>query len=174
MLRIAHRSALPSASGVGTLLISLRGSWFKILTHQSRRPEDPSTTSPEFSQQVAMSAADRILRTVEGLLSLDRVRHCPIHITPVLFATISMPAIDIRSSDIVREKLGYVKIRLSMIALRELQSTWPVSRWIHLLLTKIVLQIRDQDDLNAQEGSEEGSSHTGKTRAKTEASKGVV
>ena len=112
-----------------------------------------------------MSAADRVVRTVEDLLSSAQIRYCPIHIVPA-----RMHAIDIRSSDVVREQLGYVKIRLSMIALRELQSSWPVSRWIYLLFTKVVRQIRDRDGLNAQEES----SDTRKTRAGTEASKGAL
>lgn len=98
-----------------------------------------------------MKAASQLVRIVEELLSLRRIQQCPIHIVPALFAAMGMHAIDICSGDVMREQLGTIKIRLSMIALRELKSTWPVSGWIFLLFTKIVRQIRDQGYLTLRE-----------------------
>jgi hypothetical protein len=119
-------------------------SWFRILTHRSITLEDPSNSAREVSQRGALSAANEVVRAVEDLLSSACIQHCPIHIVPALFAAMGMHAVDICSGDVVREQLGYVKIRLSMIALRELKSTWPVSGWIFLLFTKIVRRIRHQ------------------------------
>ena len=98
-----------------------------------------------------MKAASQLVRIVEELLSSRRIQQCPIHIVPALFAAMGMHAIDICSGDVMREQLGTIKIRLSMIALRELKSTWPVSGWIFLLFTKIVRQIRDQGYLTLRE-----------------------
>lgn len=93
-----------------------------------------------------MNAANRMVRIIEEVLSSSAINQCPIHVIPALFAAMSMHAQHICSGDPVREQLGSVKIRLSMIALRELQSTWPVSGWIFLLFTKIIRRIRDTDD----------------------------
>ncbi len=64
-----------------------------------------------------------------------------------------MQAVNIQSGDAVLQQLASVKLRLCMIALRELQSSWPVSGWIFLLFTKIVRRIRDQDETPAQDRS---------------------
>jgi hypothetical protein len=128
------------------------GSWFQILTYRSLCPNDATNIAlAEESQQNAMKAAGQIVRIVEDLISSQKLKQCPIHFVPALFAAMGMHAIDICSGDSVREQLGNVKIRLSMIALRELKSTWPVSKWVFLLFTKIVRQIRDQGDLSLQE-----------------------
>jgi len=93
-----------------------------------------------------MSAANQMVRIVEDLLAFGQIRQCPIHIIPALFAAMSMLATRVRSGDEVSQQLAYVKVRLCMIALRELQSSWPVSGWIFLLFAKIVKGIRDEDD----------------------------
>lgn len=108
-----------------------------------------------------------MVHIVEDLLTSRRIQHCPIHVVPALFAAMGMHAIDICSGDVVREQLGNVKIRLAMIALRELKTTWPVSGWIFLLFTKIVRQIRDQGDLNIQKqqtSTSEGQSRSDKAK----------
>ena len=79
----------------------------------------------------------------------------PIHIIPALFAAMSMLAIKIHSGDKVAQQLAYVKVKLCMIALRELQSSWPVSGWIFLLFAKIVRGIRDEDDKPEQNTSKQ-------------------
>ncbi len=104
-----------------------------------------------------MKAANQIVRIVEDLLSSRRIQQCPIHIVPALFSAMGMHAIDICSDDVVREQLGNVKVRLSMIALQELKSTWPVSGWIFLLFTKIVRQVRDKSYLFLQENPSSSS-----------------
>jgi hypothetical protein len=58
-----------------------------------------------------------------------------------------MQAVDICSGQSILEQLAVVKVRLAMIALRELQSTWPVSGWIFRLFAKIVRRIRNGDEL---------------------------
>ena len=93
-----------------------------------------------------MNAATQMVRIVEDLLASGQIQHCPIHIIPALFAAMSMLAIKIHSGDKVSQQLAYVKVKLCMIALRELQSSWPVSGWIFLLFAKIVRGIRDEDD----------------------------
>ncbi|PGH15343.1 hypothetical protein AJ79_02509 [Helicocarpus griseus UAMH5409] len=129
-----------------TGMLHIAHCWFRILTHRSRTPENPSSPSRSTSHQVAMNAANRMVRIIEEVLSSSAINQCPIHIIPALFAAMSMHAQHICSGDPVREQLGSVKIRLSMIALRELQSTWPVSGWIFLLFTKIIRRIRDTED----------------------------
>jgi hypothetical protein len=127
------------------------------LTYRSFRPSHATNIAlEEESQQNAMKAAGQIVRIVEDLISSQRLKQCPIHFVPALFAAMGMHAIDICSGDTVREQLGNVRIRLSMIALRELKSTWPVSKWIFLLFTRIVRQIRDQGDLSLQEEPSNG------------------
>lgn len=96
---------------------------------------------------LAMDAANRMVRIVEGLLSRSHILHCPIHIVPALFAAMGMQAVDICSGQSILEQLAVVKVRLAMIALRELQSTWPVSGWIFRLFSKIVRRIRNGDEL---------------------------
>jgi hypothetical protein len=96
---------------------------------------------------LAMDAANRMVRIVEELLSQSHILHCPIHIVPALFAAMGMQAVDICSGQSILEQLGVVKVRLAMIALRELQSTWPVSGWIFRLFAKIVRRIRNGDEL---------------------------
>lgn len=92
-----------------------------------------------------MSASNQIVRIVEDLLASNRIQDCPIHIIPSLFAAMCMQAVNIQSSDKILQQLAYVRLRLCMIALRELQSSWPVSGWIFLLFTRIVRQIHDED-----------------------------
>lgn len=96
---------------------------------------------------LAMDAANRMVRIVEGLLSGSHILHSPIHIVPALFAAMGMQAVDICSGQSILEQLAVVKVRLAMIALRELQSTWPVSGWIFRLFSKIVRRIRNGDEL---------------------------
>lgn len=97
------------------------------------------------SHHLAERAANQIFRLAEEVLSSGHIHHCPIHIVPGLFAAMGMHAVDMGSGDPVREQLGYVKIELSMIALRELQDTWPVSGWIFLLFSKILRRIREHE-----------------------------
>jgi hypothetical protein len=129
----------------------LSSSWFQIVTHRSFCPKNSTDFAREDSHKKAMKSASQIVRIVEDLLSSKKIQQCPIHFVPALFAAMGMHAIDICSGDAVREQLGNCKIRLSMIALRELKSTWPVSKWIFLLFTKIIRQIRGQGDLSLQE-----------------------
>lgn len=89
---------------------------------------------------------------------IARIQHCPIHIIPGLFAAMGMHGANIRSGDMVLQQLAYVKVRLCMIALGELQSSWPVSGWIFLLFTKLVRRIRDRDDVSRREGTTRPSS----------------
>ena len=93
-----------------------------------------------------MNASNQMVRIVEDLLASNAIQHCPIHIIPSLFAAMCMQAVNIQSGDVVLQQLASVKLKLCMIALRELQSSWPVSGWIFLLFTKIVRRIRDQDE----------------------------
>jgi hypothetical protein len=146
----------------------LSGSWFQIVTHRSFCPKNSIDFAREDSHQKAMKAASQIVRIVEDLLSSKKIQQCPIHFVPALFAAMGMHAIDICSGDAVREQLGNCKIRLSMIALRELKSTWPVSKWVFLLFTKIIRQIRGQGDLSLQEepsNAFRGQSRSGMTES---------
>lgn len=126
-----------------------RSSWFRILAHRTRTPGDPSTPSRDNANQKAMNGANQMVRIIEDLLASGQIQHCPIHIIPALFAAMSMLATKIRSGDKVSQQLAYVKVKLCMIALRELQSSWPVSGWIFLLFAKIVRGIRDEDDVRS-------------------------
>lgn len=128
-------------------------SWFRILAHRTRPPTDSSTPSRDNSHQVAVSSAIKMVRIVEDLLALGHIQHCPIHVIPALFAAMSMHTVSIRSGDKVVQQLAYVKVKTCMIALRELQSSWPVSGWIFLLFAKIVRGIRDEDDLKTTQDS---------------------
>lgn len=109
---------------------------------------------------LAMDAANRMVRIVEELLSRCHILHCPIHIVPALFAAMGMQAVDICSGQSILEQLGVVKVRLAMIALRELQSTWPVSGWIFRLFAKIVRRIRNGDELLPNEPVNASPVHT--------------
>ncbi len=146
MLHVAHRwvvscqDLLPHAN-------SCCKSWFEIVTHRSITPQNLSPPSIKTAHTLAMDAANRMIRIVEEMLSRSHVLHCPIHIVPSLFAAMGMQAVDICSGQPVQEQLAVVKVRLAMIALRELQSTWPVSGWIFRLFSKIVRRIRNGDEL---------------------------
>ena len=124
-----------------------RHRWFRILTYRliAMVPSVPS--EPATSRAEAIDAKNTITRIVEETLSKDEIAYCPIHIIPAMFAAMGMHAIDIcdGKQNALREQLGYVKIRLCMIALRELKGTWPLSGWIFFLFTRIVNRIRDRD-----------------------------
>jgi hypothetical protein len=145
MLHVAHRYARPYL--LPSLSLTLVRSWFEIVTHRSISPQDLSPPSMKTAHTLAMDAANRMVRIVEVLLSQSHILHCPIHIVPSLFAAMGMQAVDICSGQSILEQLGVVKVRLAMIALRELQSTWPVSGWIFRLFAKIVRRIRNGDEL---------------------------
>ncbi|OCT48972.1 cutinase transcription factor 1 alpha [Cladophialophora carrionii] len=130
-----------------TSMLHIAHSWFEIVTHRSISPQDLSPPSMKTAHTLAMDAANRMVRIVEELLSQSHILHCPIHIVPALFAAMGMQAVDICSGQSILEQLGVVKVRLAMIALRELQSTWPVSGWIFRLFAKIVRRIRNGDEL---------------------------
>ncbi|KAK5556571.1 hypothetical protein LTR46_005083 [Exophiala xenobiotica] len=123
--------------------------WTSMLhvAHRSITPQNLSPPSMKTAHTLAMDAANRMIRIVEEMLSRSHVLHCPIHIVPSLFAAMGMQAVDICSGEPVQEQLAVVKVRLAMIALRELQSTWPVSGWIFRLFSKIVRRIRNGDEL---------------------------
>ena len=107
-----------------------------------------------------MTASNQMVRIVEDLLASNSIQHCPIHIIPSLFAAMCMQAANIQSGDVVLQQLASVKLKLCMIALRELQSSWPVSGWIFLLFTKIVRRIRDQDETPAPDRPADRSNGT--------------
>ncbi|EXJ73930.1 uncharacterized protein A1O5_02224 [Cladophialophora psammophila CBS 110553] len=130
-----------------TSMLHIAHSWFEIVTHRSISPQNLSPPSMKTAHFLAMDAANRMVRIVEELLSQSHILHCPIHIVPALFAAMGMQAVDICSGQSILEQLGVVKVRLAMIALRELQSTWPVSGWIFRLFAKIVRRIRNGDEL---------------------------
>ncbi|KIX01614.1 uncharacterized protein Z518_09340 [Rhinocladiella mackenziei CBS 650.93] len=130
-----------------TSMLHIAHSWFEIVTHRSIAPQNLSPPSVKTAHTLAMDAANRMVRIVEELLSRSHILHCPIHIVPALFAAMGMQAVDICSGQSILEQLGVVKVRLAMIALRELQSTWPVSGWIFRLFAKIVRRIRNGDEL---------------------------
>ncbi|KAJ9610449.1 hypothetical protein H2200_005226 [Cladophialophora chaetospira] len=130
-----------------TSMLHIAHSWFEIVTHRSISPQDLSPPSMKTAHALAMDAANRMVRIVEELLAQSHILHCPIHIVPSLFAAMGMQAVDICSGQSILEQLGVVKVRLAMIALRELQSTWPVSGWIFRLFAKIVRRIRNGDEL---------------------------
>ena len=117
------------------------------MTHRSIAPQNLSPPSMKTAHNLAMDAANRMVRIVEELLFRCHILHSPIHIAPALFAAMGMHAVNICSGDMIREQLGVVKVRLAMIALLELQSTWPVSGWIFRLFAKIVRRIRNGDEL---------------------------
>ncbi|KIX98994.1 uncharacterized protein Z520_05455 [Fonsecaea multimorphosa CBS 102226] len=141
-LRIEYTS-----SCLWTSMLHIAHSWFEIVTHRSISPQNLSPPSMKTAHFLAMDAANRMVRIVEELLSQSHILHCPIHIVPALFAAMGMQAVDICSGQSILEQLGVVKVRLAMIALRELQSTWPVSGWIFRLFAKIVRRIRNGDEL---------------------------
>ncbi|KAH0832823.1 cutinase transcription factor 1 alpha [Fonsecaea pedrosoi] len=148
------RSGLPlelrieyTSNCLWTSMLHIAHSWFEIVTHRSISPQNLSPPSMKTAHCLAMDAANRMVRIVEELLSQSHILHCPIHIVPALFAAMGMQAVDICSGQSILEQLGVVKVRLAMIALRELQSTWPVSGWIFRLFAKIVRRIRHGDEL---------------------------
>ncbi|KAI1627506.1 fungal-specific transcription factor domain-containing protein [Exophiala viscosa] len=147
------RSRLPpelqmenSSTCLWTSMLHIAHCWFEIVTHRSITPQNLSPPSMKTAHTLAMDAANRMVRIVEGLLSQSHILHCPIHIVPALFAAMGMQAVDICSGQSILEQLAAVKVRLAMIALRELQSTWPVSGWIFRLFSKIVRRIRNGDE----------------------------
>ncbi|KAJ9628263.1 hypothetical protein H2204_009380 [Knufia peltigerae] len=136
-----------NSSCLWTSMLHVAHSWFEIVTHRSIKPQDLSPPTMKTAHTLAMDAANRMIRIVEEMLSRSHILHCPIHIVPSLFAAMGMQAVDICSGQPVQEQLAVVKVRLAMIALRELQSTWPVSGWIFRLFAKIVRRIRNGDEL---------------------------
>ncbi|KAK4936071.1 hypothetical protein LTR10_022973 [Elasticomyces elasticus] len=136
-----------SSACLWTSMLHVAHSWFEIVTHRSITPQNLSPPSMKTAHTLAMDAANSMVRIVEGLLSRSHILHCPIHIVPALFAAMGMQAVDICSGQSILEQLAVVKVRIAMIALRELQSTWPVSGWIFRLFSKIVRRIRTGDEL---------------------------
>lgn len=123
-----------------------RFSWFEIVTHRSITPQDLSPPSLKDAHNLAMRAANRMIRIVEDLLSPSRISQCPIHIVPALFAAMGMQAVDICSGDHLLGQLGGSRTRSAMLALQQLQGTWPVSGWIFHLFKKIVRRIQNQSE----------------------------
>lgn len=123
-----------------------------MLTHRTPSKINDNTTAGlrTSTQHLASTAANQIFRLVEELLSTNHIRHCPIHVVPSLFAAMGMHAVEIGSGDALREQLGFVKIELSMIALREVQDTWPVGGWIFLLFSRILRRIHDSEHLSSR------------------------
>ena len=108
-------------------------------------PDDPPERTTSHAD--AVEATNTITRIVEQTLSQDEILHSQIHIIPAMFAAMGIHAIDIYDgrNNSLKEQLGYVKLRMCMIALRELRGVWPLSGWIFLLFTRIVNRIRDRD-----------------------------
>jgi hypothetical protein len=103
----------------------------------------------------AIEATNTITRIVEQTLSQEEIVYCQIHIIPAMFAAMGIHAIDICDGqpNSLKEQLGYVKLRMCMIALKEVREIWPLSGWIFLLFTRIVKRIRDKDYQAAQTNS---------------------
>jgi len=138
--------------------------------------KSPSGATPSALSEVrAGQATDKITQTVDNLLSSSMIHHCPIHVVPALFAAMGMHTIDICHGNSVRKQLGYVRIRLCMIALEELKSTWPVSGWIFMLFTKIVSRIGQRDrSLSDPQGDVFSSSDTAEGSSRVDPSTGIV
>jgi hypothetical protein len=110
-----------------------------------------------------MSAADRIVRILEDVLSAQLIHQCPIHIIPSLFSAMTVQSINLCTNDAALRELSYSKIQISMIALRELQDTYPVTSWISGLLAQLIRRCRD---LKAPEEPASASNYSG-SRANT-------
>ena len=121
-------------------------SWFEIVTHRSITPQDLSPPSMKDAHALAMRAANRMIQIVQDLLGCNRILQCPIHIVPALFAAMGMQAVDIYSGDELQGQLGAVRTKVAMLALQQLQETWPVSGWIFHLFKKIVRRIQDKSE----------------------------
>lgn len=119
-------------------------SWFTILVHRSPRHQHPAHVPYPLSS-IASGAVSRIPQTVENLLSSSVIHHIPIHVIPSMFASMSMHVVDIRLGNAVRGELAQVKIRLCMIALKELKSTWPVAGWIYHLFSRILNRYEERE-----------------------------
>lgn len=128
----------------------MNASHHRILIHRNKSSQF-SLENIQDSQRlrVAVDAASQVVRIVEDLLSSSHILHCPIHIIPGLFATMGMHVVDIRFGGAVERQLAVVKVWTCMIALRELQTSWPVSGWIFRLFTKIVQDAYDRDGTGA-------------------------
>lgn len=121
-------------------------SWFEIVTHRSIKPQDLSPPSMKDAHAYAMKAANRLIQIVQDLLGCNHILQCPIHIVPALFAAMGMQAVDIYSDDELQGQLGAVRTKVAMLALQQLQETWPVSGWIFTLFRKIVRRIQDKNE----------------------------
>ncbi|RVX69231.1 hypothetical protein B0A52_07207 [Exophiala mesophila] len=140
-----------TGSCLWTSMLHVAHSWFEIVTHRSITPQDWSPPSLKDAHNLAMRAANRMIRIVEDLLSPSRISQCPIHIVPALFAAMGMQAVDICSGDHLLGQLGGSRTRSAMLALQQLQGTWPVSGWIFHLFKKIVRRIQNQSEFSPSE-----------------------
>lgn len=84
---------------------------------------------------------------VEAVLARGQIMHCPIHIVPSLFAAMGMHAISIRSNDTISQELAFLKLRMCMLALREVRTSWPVGGWVLLLFTKVIRNLRGTSEM---------------------------
>lgn len=124
-----------------------RPSWFKILTHRNRTLEIGPSAFREFSLQEALDSANKMTEIVERVLASGRVMHCPIHIVPSLFAAMTIHAKSIRSNQSIHQELAFLRVRICMIALRKVKTSWPVGGWILLLFTKFIRNMQGTNDI---------------------------
>ena len=123
-----------------------RRSWFRILAHRSVIEKASSIPSSASTQQKAIKAANRMVQLVESLLTSGKIQHCSVLIIPALFAAMSMLVSMMRSGNKISQQVAYAKCNVCMIALHELQGSWPISGWIILLFEKIVRGIQEEKD----------------------------
>ena len=80
--------------------------------------------------QKAVEAAYQMVHIIEDLLATERIQFCPLHVTPALYAAMTIFAKLVESDHSVFQKLAHVKYKVCKVALEELQGPWPISRWI--------------------------------------------
>lgn len=124
-----------------SMILTDQPSWLQILACYGRTPKDPLHHRNNVGRK-AMKATNRMVRLVEDLLAAGCIQYCPFHIIPALFAAMMTLTTEIEVGEKMSQKLAKAKLKTCLIALRELQSTWPISGWIESHFVDHVTDLR--------------------------------
>lgn len=88
------------------------------------------TTTTETQGAIALEAATRSTRIIEGMLSHNLVQHGPNHLITHAFSTLCIHTINCCRTTGTTRKLAEHRARLCLLGLQELQKSWDLENWV--------------------------------------------
>ncbi|KAF2183897.1 hypothetical protein K469DRAFT_689645 [Zopfia rhizophila CBS 207.26] len=88
----------------------------------------------------SLRPAKAINHIFDELVEEEEILWCPSHLIPALFAATAVDVAMFESADrgIAAGRIAKFRLRISMVAMKELSAHWPVCGWVFRLFAKII------------------------------------